>query len=192
MNVTDTSLIQGCLKGDRVMQRALYEKFKVSMYMLCLRYATSREEAEDLLQDGMMTVFRDLHQYDSNKGALYTWMRRVVLNVALQHLRSKKLLFSDIEIDQTIKLHATNDDIFSDLGAKELTELIQSLPDGYRIVFNLYVVEGFNHREIGETLGISQNTSKTQLFKAKAMLRKRLLVIQPEISAIYGRKDKQR
>jgi len=192
VNVTDTSLIQGCLKGDRVMQRALYEKFKVSMYMLCLRYAPSREEAEDLLQDGMMTVFRDLHQYDSNKGALYTWIRRVVLNVALQHLRSKKMLFSDIEIDQSIKLHATKDDIFSDLGAKELTELIQKLPDGYRIVFNLYVVEGFNHREIGEMLGVSQNTSKTQLFKAKAMLRKRLSVIRPEISGIYGRKDKQR
>ncbi len=192
MNVTDTSLIQGCLKGDRAMQRALYEKFKVSMYMLCLRYATCKEEAEDLLQDGMMTVYRDLYQYSAEKGALYTWIRRVVLNVALQHLRSKKLFFSDIEIDQTIKLHATNDDIFSDLGAKELTDLIQKLPDGYRIVFNLYVVEGFNHREIGEMLGVSQNTSKTQLFKAKAMLRKRLSVIRPEISGIYGRRDKQK
>jgi len=190
VKVTDKSLVKGCMEGDRTMQKALYEKYKVAMYMLCLRYAKNREEAEDLLQEGFMKVFRDLHQFDSNKGALYTWVRRVVLNVVLMHLRSKKVLFGSVELDQVINLHATNDDVFSDLGAKELTELIQKLPDGYRVVFNLYVVEGFNHREIGEMLNVSINTSKTQLFKAKAMLRKRLSIIRPEISSLYERRVK--
>jgi len=192
VNIADISLVKGCLRGDRKSQRALYDKFKNAMFMLCLRYTPSREEAEDFLQDGFAKVFRDLHQYDENRGALYTWIRRVVLNTVLQHLRSKKILFSSLEQDPTIHLHATDDDVLGHLSAKELTELIQKLPNGYRVVFNLYLIEGFNHREIGEILKISENTSKTQLFKAKAMLRKRLKTIRPEIVETYERRAKQR
>lgn len=166
-------IIRGCLKGDSESQRALYEHFKVPMFRLCLRYAKDRPEAEDLLQDGFIQVFSDLHQYKFN-GALGGWIRRVIVNVALQHIRRNKRMFPTVEIESIADDYQTDEDVFSNLGVKALTKIIQQLPPGYRAVFNMYVIEGYSHKEIAAKLNFTVNTSKSQLSKAKAMLRRML------------------
>jgi RNA polymerase sigma factor (sigma-70 family) len=168
----ERELIEGCLKGDAQAQRELYEQYKVPLFRLCLRYASSREEAEDILQEGFLKVFSDLEQYRGT-GALGAWMRRVVLNVALQHLRRQKQLPVTAELETIAELADDSvEQLFSQLRAKALVGLIQQLPPGYRTVFNLYVIEGYAHREIADMLSISENTSKSQLSKAKALLRR--------------------
>ena len=153
--------------------KALYEQYKVPMFRLCLRYAQDYPEAEDMLQEGFIQVFKDLHQFNAS-GPLGGWIRRVMVNKALQIIRKRKRLFSTVELQEAAEQESTNEDVFAQLNAKALTKLIQQLPAGYRMVFNMYVIEGYSHSEIAELLGISASTSKTQLFKAKASLRKML------------------
>lgn len=172
------------MKGNAKAQRTLYEMFKVPMFRLCLRYANNRQTAEDILQDGFIVVFRDLKQY-TGKGALGGWIRKVMVNVALQHIRKHSKLFAIEELDSAYHLSSKDESIYEQLGAKELTGLIQQLPDGYRMVFNLYVIEGYAHKEIADLLGISASTSKSQLFKGKAHLRK-LIVSQQLIRKSVG------
>ncbi len=173
MENTEKRLIEGCLKKDRKVQRQLYDQYKVSMFRLCLRYARDRAEAEDLLQDGFVKVFQDLSKY-RGEGALGGWIRRVMINTALQHLRKQKMVFPTVEVEKIAETHASEELILSGLRAQTLTMMIQQLPPGYRTVFNLYVIEGYNHQEIADQLGINVNTSKSQLSKAKAMLRSKL------------------
>jgi len=191
MKNRDDQIVKECLRGIAKSQAALYEQYKVMAYMLCLRYASSKEEAQDILQDGFVKVFRDLHQFDTTKGTLKSWVRKVVLNTALQNIRSKKNIFSNVDMDLVSNLHVVDEGITAELSAQELTQLIQTLPEGYRTVFNLYVIEGYTHKEIGELLNISDNTSKSQLFKAKTLLRKQLKIINPEVSERYGKKIQQ-
>ena len=142
--------------------------------MICLRYAPSKMEAEDMLQEGLINVFKELKQFDPKKAAFSAWSNKVMVNAALQYLRKwKKLSFSE-DLDDYTNQFSTKDDVFDQLGVKELTNLVQNLPDGYRIVFNLYVMEGYKHKEIAEQLSISESTSKTQFLKAKKMLRNQL------------------
>ncbi len=171
--MSEAKLLQGCLAGDRQSQKTLYEQYKVQMYRMCLRYANGRSDAEDILQDGFIKVFSDLHQY-SGKGALGGWIRKVMVNTALQHIRKNKRIPNMIEVDQIIDLKEASEQIYSRIGAKALTEMIQKLPPGYKMIFNLYVVDGYTHQEIADQLNISINTSKSQLSKAKATLRKKL------------------
>ena len=143
------------------------------LFRVCLRYARDKSEAEDILQDGFLKIFKDLKQY-SGKGALGGWMRKVMVNTALQYLRKWKDSFSAVDIDTMTEDFSTPEDAYAKLGLKELTMMIQQLPVGYRTVFNLYVIEGFAHKEIATMLEIKENTSKSQLSKAKAMLRSML------------------
>ncbi|TAK34915.1 MAG: RNA polymerase sigma factor [Saprospiraceae bacterium] len=163
-------LVRGCLRGERQQQRALYERYKVPMFRLCLRFASDRAEAEDLLQEGFVKVFDDLHQY-SFQGAFGGWVRRVMLNVALQHVRKQQRMFPVVDVDAYTNYLPSGDDIIAQLDAEALTKFIQQLPPGYRAVFNLYVVEGYPHKEIAGMLGIDVGTSKSQLSKAKTALR---------------------
>ena len=168
----ELELIKGCLRNDRKAQRQLYQQYKVQLFRLCLRYGKNRVEAEDMLQEGFITIFRDL-KYFTHKGPLGGWMRKVVINCCLQYIRknNKKQYwvemeeFPDIE-EEAIELPTSR--------LQELTQLIQKLPSGYRTVFNLYVLEGYTHKEIAQVLSIHINTSKSQLSKAKKMLRKLL------------------
>ena len=142
--------------------------------MICLRYAPNKMEAEDMLQEGLISVFKELKQYDPGKASFSAWSNKVMVNASLQHLRKwKKLTFHDSVEDHAHDLPSP-ENIFDKLGVKELTTMVQNLPDGYRIVFNMYVMEGYKHREIAEMLSISESTSKTQLLKAKNMLRNQL------------------
>ena len=168
--MTDELLVNGCLRDDPHYQRDLYHKYRVEMFSMCLRYAKNRAEAEDFLQDGFMQVFRDLHQFDAAKGSLQGWVRKVIVNKILQHLRKKKLQFANADVADFADLVPVDESIIAMLSAKEITQLIQQLPEGYRVVFNLFMVEGYSHQEIAERLGISENTSKSQLRKARLAL----------------------
>lgn len=142
--------------------------------MICLRYGNSKPEAEDMLQEGLISVFKSINQFDPKKAEFSAWSNKVIANAALQYLRKWKKWNFTQSIDDYENQIAYQEDVFTTLGAKELTTLVQKLPDGYRIVFNMYVIEGYKHKEIAEILDISENTSKSQLLKAKRMLRNQL------------------
>lgn len=168
----DIHKIKLCIEGNRVAQKELYEAYKVNLYVLCQRYFLDIEDAKDALQEGFVKVFRDLHQYDDQKGHVSSWIKKIFINTCLEKLRKKKIDFQQIQDFDQGAVYESG--ILSDLNMKDLTKMIQNLPTGYRTVFNLYVIEGFNHQEIADKLGISENTSKTQLMKAKNMLRNKL------------------
>lgn len=172
--MTDKLLVNGCIRHDAHYQQTLYKKYKVEMFMLCLRYTKNRVEAEDLLQEGFIQVFKDLAQFDSAKGSLQGWVRKVVLNKALQHVRKKRLQFADGDISNFANQVPKNEDIISMLSAQEIILLIQELPMGYQVVFNLFMIEGYSHLEIAERLKISVNTSKSQLRKARLTLQQKI------------------
>ncbi|MEZ5041013.1 MAG: RNA polymerase sigma factor [Saprospiraceae bacterium] len=173
MNGENLQLISRCKDGDRRAQEELYRLYSPMLMGVCLRYASNKEEAEDFLQEGFIKIYANLYQYQPI-GSFSSWLKKVVVNVALQKLRRKKTPFADIEIDRLADAVESNEDIFSRFGAKMLIRLIQQLPDGYRTVFNMYVIEGYSHKEIATQLGINEATSKSQLSRAKAALRKML------------------
>lgn len=168
-------LIQACIRGDRQAQRALYEQFKRLLFVVCLRYADNREEAEDMLQEGFVLIYRDLHQF-SGQGPIGAWMRRVVVNTALQHIRRRKrdVLTAQLEDAHYAADNSPENSPITSLHTQDLVRMLQTLPIGYRTVLNLYVIEGFSHKEIAEMLNISVNTSKSQLSRAKELMRRTL------------------
>lgn len=166
--------IQACLRGDRLAQKQFFERFKGKMFALCLRYAHSREDAEDMLQEGFVKVFRDLHQY-SGVGNFEGWVRKVFVNTALQHLQKQKKAFATLELnEQDIAEENTEPFFAQEPPAKNMIRILQQLPTGFRTIFNLHVLEGYSHPEIATILGISVGTSKSQLLRAKAYFRKLL------------------
>lgn len=173
MSKSDSYIIEGCKQGDREAQNQLFLKYRSMLFGVCLRYAQHRHEAEDLLQEGMIIIYRDLYQYRPT-GALGAWLRRVMVNVCLQHLRKKHRIIHTTSIENYGEKFESDEDLFSQFRARALIKMIQQLPTGYKMVFNLYVIEGHAHQEIAEMLGISVNTSKSQLSRAKAALRKLL------------------
>jgi RNA polymerase sigma-70 factor (ECF subfamily) len=170
---SDSYIIDGCKQGNRDAQTELFMKYKSMLFGVCLRYAQHRQEAEDLLQEGMIVIYRDLYQYKPI-GALGAWLRRVMVNVCLQHIRKRNRIIDTTSLEKFGEQFETDEDLFSQFRARALVKMIQKLPPGYRMVFNLYVLEGNSHQEIADLLGISINTSKSQLSRAKATLRKML------------------
>lgn len=167
-NITDSDLINGCIKGDRRMQEELYRRFSPRMYAVCLRYAGNAEEAEDILQEGFIKVFKKLDSFRS-EGSFEGWVRRIFVNTAIEHFRRKRYLMPVTEKEEnTIEGKFTS--VLDELGAKDIMALVQELSPGYRTVFNMYVVEGYTHKEIADMLGISEGTSKSQLSRAKVIL----------------------
>jgi len=167
-NITDSDLINGCMKGDRRMQEELYGRFSPRMYAVCLRYAGNTEEAEDILQEGFIKVFKKLDSFRS-EGSFEGWVRRIFVNTAIEHFRRKRYLMPVTEKEEnTIEGKFTS--VLDELGAKDIMALVQELSPGYRTVFNMYVVEGYTHKEIADMLGISEGTSKSQLSRAKVIL----------------------
>jgi RNA polymerase sigma-70 factor (ECF subfamily) len=170
--LTDQELVQGVLNGSPTHQRALYQKYSVPMFRVVLRFARDRSEAEDMLQDGFIRVFRDMAQF-RGEGALGGWIRRIMVNTALSHLRKQRDFLRDTpDYSPFENLLRTEEDFAANLDAETLLGYLQRLPPGYRAVFNLYVIEGFSHEEIAQQLGISVGTSKSQLFKAREYLKR--------------------
>ena len=170
-------LLKGCKKGRPKSQEALYKRFAPAMYGICLQYASSDEDAQDILQEGFIKVFVKLDQV-RNPAAFPGWIRRLMINTALEKYRSQVILQRVDDVRNEIH-EASDDEIFSELTSDELVALIQTLSPKYRMVFNLFAIEGYNHKEISEELGISVGTSKSNLSRARAIL-------QEKIKHIYG------
>lgn len=165
-------LIQSCIDGDRYSQSRLYEQYAPKMFAVCMRYSKNREEAEDILQDGFVKVFRSLHRFKF-AGSLEGWIRKIMVYTAVANYRAKSKMHAIINIEGMENIEMTNnEDIVALLGKKELLNMVQSLPPMYRMVFNLYVFEGLKHREIARELGVSEGTSKSNLFDAKMILQR--------------------
>jgi RNA polymerase sigma-70 factor (ECF subfamily) len=170
--MSEMSLIERLQAQDRNAQKALYDRYAALMFSVCRRYLKSREDAEDALVSGMYKVFTQIESY-SGAGSFEGWIRRVMVNEALMKLRKVQPLVFPGEAAM-VNDHPDSFSIEAELSAREILELLDQLPNGYRTVFNLYVLEGFKHQEIADMLGISINTSKSQLILAKEKLRQLL------------------
>ena len=169
---TEDELIDGCLQGRQLAQKQLYDKYAARMMAVCLRYAQTTFEAEDVLQEGFLTVFRTLGGF-RRECPLEFWIRRIMINAALrQHRRNAPLVaVSDGDYPDTL---ASEEFTFSNYAYSELLAIVQELAPRYRLVFNLYAIEGYTHKEIGELLGISEGTSKSQFSRARVVLQHKL------------------
>lgn len=172
-NYTEEELLQGCLSGNKSCQYALYNQYSPKMYGICLRYARREEEASDILQEGFIKIFRHLKDFKSS-GSLEGWIRRTIINTAINYYRQTLKFQSHVDVEQVDIQMGGMDDTSDIINAKELQKIISQLPDGYRMVFNLNAIEGFTHKEIGVMLDISENTSKSQLSRARALIQKRM------------------
>lgn len=166
-------LIEGCLARDRHCQRRIYDIYGPSMMSLCLRYSKNREEAEEVLQDGFLQMYKYISQCKNN-GSFEGWLRKIMINCALQRFRGKARRYNQIYLVEEQYFINTECDLMDRLSEKELIGLIQTLPPAYRMVFNLYVFEGMKHREIAALLNITEGTSKSNLSDARSILRKHL------------------
>lgn len=169
----EKAIVEGCIEGNREAQKVLYDHFAAKMLALCFRYCDSVEEAEDVLQDAFIRIFTHIRSY-RGKGSLEGWIRRIMINTALNHLKSISGHRFSEDIDELSENMQPSVRPAGDMEVKDLIEKIRELPPGYRTVFNLYEVEGFSHKEIADMLRISVNTSKSQLMKAKRMLQIKL------------------
>jgi RNA polymerase sigma factor (sigma-70 family) len=167
-NITESDLIRGCIDEDRRMQEELYRRFSPRMYGVCLRYAGNAEEAQDILQDGFVKVFKKLSSF-RGEGSFEGWIRRIFVNTAIEHFRRKRYLQPVTEKEEAT-LEGNYLSVLDNLAEKDILDLVRQLSPGYRTVFNMYVVEGYTHKEIGDIMGISEGTSKSQLSRAKVIL----------------------
>ena len=156
------------MEGNRRMQEELYRQFSPRMYAVCLRYAGSAEEAEDILQEGFIKIFKKLDSFRA-EGSFEGWVRRIFVNTAIEHFRRKRYLQPVTEKEENT-IEGKSLSALDDLAEKDILALVRQLSPGYRTVFNMYVVEGYTHKEIGDMLGISEGTSKSQLSRAKVIL----------------------
>lgn len=168
-------MVLDCLAGQSNAQQELYNRYKSKMFGICLRYARNKEEAEDILLDGFMKVFRDLRQFQF-KGSLEGWIRKVMVNTALMLLRKKQSFkFQHIDNELIIDRLEVEPSVLQQMRVEAIIHLIQQLPMGYQTIFNLYAIEGFSHKEIGEQLGIKESTSRSQYTRARRMLQELML-----------------
>ncbi len=169
--MTDEQLIKSSIKGDRVAQKKLYEKYAGKMMGVCMRYVDNSDDASDVLQDGFIKIFEKLGSY-KHQGSFEGWIRRIFVNTALDHLRRNKNMKYAVELDGAEYLAPQMENVMSGLAAEDLLQILNKIPSGYRTVFNMYAIEGYSHKEIAEALDISVNTSKSQYSRAKSFLRK--------------------
>ncbi|GJM33568.1 MAG: DNA-directed RNA polymerase sigma-70 factor [Saprospiraceae bacterium] len=177
MNQDDHLLIKKILAGDKSASKILYEQNEPYWFRLCLRYGRNRSEAQDIFQEGVVKVFQVLDKFDIKRGTFGGWSNRVIVNEALKYLKRHQWQESFEDLSLTAATMPWPESIIEKITARELIELVQKLPLGYRVVFNMYEIEGYSHREIAETLGISVGTSKSQLYKAKRTLQAQLKLL---------------
>jgi|TARA_B110000495_G_C22722451_1_gene424327 RNA polymerase sigma-70 factor (ECF subfamily) len=173
LKMTDDELVKQCLNNNQAAQKELFVRFSSKMLGVCLRYISSRDDAEDVLQDAFIKVFNKLDKY-SGIGSFEGWIRRIVVNTALDFLRKNKKMQLNSSIDDIGYGIKKEQFIVEDLTAKELMKIIQTIPLGYKTIFNMYAIEGYSHKEIAQELDISESTSKSQLSRARAVIKKLL------------------
>jgi RNA polymerase sigma-70 factor (ECF subfamily) len=168
------NIINGCLKGNRRDQELLYRRHAPKLYAVCLQYSGNDEEARDILQEGFIKIFENLVHYKF-EGSFEGWMRRIIVNTALEKFRSRHNLFRIDDIEQIPEQEAEPDnEDYAGLGAVDLMEIIMELPPKYRMVFNLFAIEGYSHKEISKMINISEGTSKSNLSRARLILQRRV------------------
>ena len=177
MNITEKELLRLCKRKNASAQKLLYKTYHSSLLGICMRYGKSKAEAEDILQMGMIRIFNNIKSY-SGKGSFEGWMKRIVVNVAIDNFRKSNKHYYHHNIDELNGEPYLQSDISANLEVKDILNTIHQLPTGYRMVFNLFAIEGYSHKEISIKLGISENTSKTQLLKARKSLRKKLMQLE--------------
>ena len=177
--MTDTELIKGCIREDALCQKGLFNRYAGSLMGVCYRYARSREDAEDILQDAFIKIFKKIEQFKGD-GSFEGWMRKIIVNTALKKYTVSRYSkeFSVQEVKDPTDADMNDVPAFNHLTEKDLLALINNLPDGYRIIFNLYVIEGYQHDEIADMLGIQPGTSRSQLVKARQLLQKEIIKMQ--------------
>jgi RNA polymerase sigma-70 factor (ECF subfamily) len=167
-----SDIINGCIEGNSIAQQQLYQRFAGKMFAVCLQYAGDYDEAKDVLQEGFIRVFLNLKQFEE-KGSFEGWIRRIMINTALEKYRDKYYLNRVDNQEENIEV-GINDDVFEDLSAQDLLRMIRELSPKYRMVFNLYAIEGYSHKEISALLNISEGTSKSNLSRARAILQEKV------------------
>jgi RNA polymerase sigma factor (sigma-70 family) len=174
--LNERDLIQGCIKKDITAQQALFERYAGILMTICRRYARDQHEAEDMLQESFISIFSHIHQFKF-AGSFEGWLKRITVNAAIKILQKRKIKVIGITNDQH-ELISPDFNVYSDLSTEEILKLISQLPDGYRVIFNLYAIEGYSHEEIAVMLNIKTATSRSQLSKARAILKDRIILSQ--------------
>jgi RNA polymerase sigma factor (sigma-70 family) len=167
--MTEETILQGCLQNNANAQRELYNRYSPKMLAVCYRFAHSREDAEDMLQEGFIKVFTQIHTF-RNQGAFEGWVRRIIVHTCINHLKKNKKFNESVDLIHANSLQVREDSVPSIVQAKQISECIRLLPIGYRTVLNLYAIEGYNHKEIAAMLDIEESTSRSQYTRAKQML----------------------
>lgn len=184
LKATISDLLEGCQRGHAKSQELLYQALAPQMLGVCMRYAKDRYEAEDILQTGFVKVFQKIRDF-RGEGSLEGWIRRIMVNTAIEMYRKNQRWLGIVDIDEVYEDPQTACNM-DHLETKDLLTLIQELAGGYKLVFNMYVIEGYSHREIAETLGISEGSSKSQLSRARAILKSKLKKMEGESYAIHA------
>jgi len=179
-HAADNQLIEGCKRRDQHAQRFLYEHFSGKMFALCCRYIKDKMEAEDVLITSFTKIFDRISQF-KNEGSFEGWIRRIVVNESLTYLRKNKSMYLETDIEAADR-EPDYEALESQLQAEDLLKLIAELPAGYRIVFNMYAIDGYSHKEIADQLGITESTSKSQLSRARVVLQKALMESEMDVT----------
>ena len=186
--MTEEQMLAGSIKNNASAQEAFYNRFSPKMLGVCYRFAKNREDAEDMLQEGFIKIFTQMHQY-RNEGALEGWIRRIVVHTCINVLKKNKKFAESVDIIHANSIHVKEDMIPSIMQAKQVVECIRMLPMGYRTVLNLYAIEGYSHKEIAGMLDIEESTSRSQYTRAKAMLEdiliKKKIIQKPSVKMAY-------
>lgn len=167
--MTEEAILKGCLNNDAISQRELYNKYSPKMLAVCYRFAHNREDAEDMLQEGFIKVFLQMHTFE-NRGAFEGWIRRIIVHTCINILKKNKKFNESVDIIHATGVQIREESVPAIIQAKQVVECIRLLPIGYRTVLNLYAVEGYSHREIANMLDIEESTSRSQYTRARAML----------------------
>jgi RNA polymerase sigma factor (sigma-70 family) len=167
--MTEEAILQGCLKNVAIAQRELYNRYSPKMLAVCYRFAHNREDAEDMLQEGFIKVFSQMHTFQS-KGAFEGWIRRIIVHTCINNLKKNKRFNESLDIVHAHGVQVREESVPSIVQAKQIVECIRVLPIGYRTVLNLYAIEGYSHKEISDMLDIEESTSRSQYTRAKQML----------------------
>ena len=170
----EKQLITGCVNSDRRAQKALYDKYSRRMMAVCLRYVKDTEDARDLLQEGFVKLYTNIQRYTGD-GSFDGWVRKIFVNCALERLRHNDVLRNADNINDIDYAEISDESTVSEISAEEIMIYVRSLPDGFRTVFNLFAIEGYSHKEIGQILNISESTSRSQYMRARKMLQKMIL-----------------
>ena len=184
--MTEESLILACANNNAAAQRELYNRFSGVLFGVCLRYAYRREDAEDMLQEGFVKIFKRINSFE-NKGNFEGWMKRVMVNNCINYLTKNKKFSEILSIENAYAFELQEESISSKLLGKQVLECLRLLPIGYRTVINLSIIEGFSHKEIGEILEIGESTSRSQLIRGKALLESILIskkIMNPDIDRL--------